>query len=75
MVDCVGEEVGVEEDAVGGLQGGVVVEEHGAWDLWARYEVVSVFWIFDMLVGLLTLLVLARCFARFSSSCCFALRF
>ena len=36
VVDRVREEVGVEEDAVGGLEGGVVVEEHGAWDLWAR---------------------------------------
>ena len=33
MVDCVAEEVGVEEDLVGGLEGGVVVEEEGGGDL------------------------------------------
>ena len=76
MVDGVGEEVGVEEDAVGGLEGGVVGEEHGAWDLGARTRGCGlVFWIFDVLVGLHTLLVLGRCFARSSFSCCFALRF
>jgi hypothetical protein len=35
VVDGVGEEVGVDEDLVGGSQGGVVVEEHVGWDLWA----------------------------------------
>ena len=35
MVDGVGEEVGVDEDLVGGLEGGVVGEEHAAGDLWA----------------------------------------
>ena len=35
MVDGVGEEVGVEEDLVGRLEGGVVVEEHGGGDLGA----------------------------------------
>jgi len=29
VVDGVGEEVGVDEDLVGGLEGGIVLEEHG----------------------------------------------
>ena len=39
MVDGVGEEVGVEEDLVGGLEGGVVVEEEGGGDLGAVWVV------------------------------------
>lgn len=35
VVHGVGEEVGVDEDLVGGLQGGVVGEEHGGGDLGA----------------------------------------
>lgn len=34
MVNGVGEEVGVDEDLVGRLESGVVLEEHGARDLW-----------------------------------------
>jgi hypothetical protein len=33
MVDRVGEEVGVDEDLIGWLQGGVVLEEHVGRDL------------------------------------------
>lgn len=33
MLDGVGEEVGVEEDGVRGLEGGVVLEEEGGWGL------------------------------------------
>lgn len=33
MVDSVGKEVGVDKDLVRRLEGGVVLEEHGAGDL------------------------------------------
>ena len=33
VLDGVGEEVGVEEDGVRGLEGGVVLEEEGGWGL------------------------------------------
>lgn len=32
-MDRVREEVGVDEDLIGRLEGGVVLEEHAAWDL------------------------------------------
>ena len=35
MVDGVGEEVGIDEDRVGRLEGGVVLEEHATGRLWA----------------------------------------
>ena len=41
MVDGVGEEICVDEDAVGGLESGVVVEEHGGGHLGAVYFWVS----------------------------------
>ena len=35
MVDSVGEEIRIDEDLVWWLEGGVVLEEHAAGDLWA----------------------------------------
>ena len=35
VLDGVGEEVGVDQDRIGGLQGGVVLEEEGGWHLGA----------------------------------------
>lgn len=52
VVDGVGEEVGIEEYLVGWLEGGVVSEEHGGWDLWAVERISTAYQIGTCIVTL-----------------------